>query len=168
MEVLYQALPSLQSCVREHTDLHYYRNYLFATKSQPFFVMELLVKSMQVRRGDKIDEGVPDIAVVLCSAKQYVEVEGQVEEVVEIRMSLVDLVAEKLQAVLVWDVLYHYRRSAVPQDVRVYDFVGSARVHVLVCCGNLSVWRLLVRIPLVEVLRWHRAVVHTLRCIAAV
>lgn len=68
--------------------------------------MVLLVELLDVRDVNEIDESVPYITLV-------VEVYGKVEEVILVRILVVDILHEVLLRVLVGDVAYHQCGSAV-------------------------------------------------------
>lgn len=109
-DMLIQRGCPLHSCVRQSA-------YLLAVKALPLLSVEALVELFDERAVQEVDEGVANIARVLNKRNGYVGVNGQIEEIVLLALSLIEQVDQHLPGVLVRDVLYHQGGSSVFLDL---------------------------------------------------
>lgn len=87
--------------------------------------MELLVKFKQDFCVQEVDKAVAHVAIVLIYKNDYFDVAGQVQEIVRILETLVDLCRQVLDRVLVRNVFYHESCARVMTDVVRIDLEDS-------------------------------------------
>lgn len=105
---------ALDSGVADVTDF-------FRIEQLPFLIMELIVKVDDELRMDEVKKSIPHITIVLRHKNSYFVINRQVKKVNFFLMVLIEKFQQKTLSILVWDVSYHYGRSAVDLDLREVD-----------------------------------------------
>ncbi len=87
----------------------------------PSLLVEVEIEARDVERVDEVDERVPHIAFILHSARPYLEVDRQVEEVIHILELGVECLQQQLLVILVRYVPNHKCGPSVMPSLYLLD-----------------------------------------------
>ena len=88
----------------------------------PFLKMKLFIERFEVRRFDKVDKSVANIAVILSYKTAYIFIDWKIKKVKLLLMIDTKLLQQHLLTVLIGDVLDHYGSSPIPLNIFIINY----------------------------------------------